>query len=140
MSKLSVLYDKDLDYLEVATVGKKSYASQVTDQLSLFIDEETEEVIGFSLELATNNLYQLQVVGHQMRLAGLVKMTRIIQNKNQDEFAEQNDLGNRTLQRIETGEANLTIDSLVTLVNNNRDIDLSLIIKPTISVNDLKIA
>ncbi len=48
--KLSIYYDEDGDYLEIFTkTGRPSYGEDILSGVTIFKDEETEEIIGISI-------------------------------------------------------------------------------------------
>jgi hypothetical protein len=77
-------------------------------------------LVGFILEIASEHLDCLEYVTRDMRISGIFKMLRVLKNKNQEEFAAENDLGLRTLQRLESGEGNPTIGNLSVVADNNQ--------------------
>ncbi len=48
--KLSIYYDEEGDYLEIFTkTGKPSYGEEVSSGITVFKDEETDEIIGVGI-------------------------------------------------------------------------------------------
>ena len=48
--KLSIYYDEEGDYLEIFTkTGKPSYGEKISSGITLFKDEETDEIIGIGI-------------------------------------------------------------------------------------------
>jgi DNA-binding transcriptional regulator YiaG len=134
---MRTLYDEDLDYLEVVEEGVKNYAVEATEALSLFLNEKNKAVVGFALEGATENLKDLENVPPKARLAGLLRLMRSVRHLNQEEFAKLTNIGIRTLQRAEAGDANLTFDNLVSLAQAAPKIDFSVVLKPMKKVKGL---
>ncbi|MBU3923885.1 MAG: DUF2283 domain-containing protein [Nanoarchaeota archaeon] len=48
--KLSILYDEEGDYLEIFTkTGKPSYGEETTSGITIFKDDETNDIIGIGI-------------------------------------------------------------------------------------------
>lgn len=132
MSKMTTLYDRDIDFLEVMETGHRTIGENISDTLTLFFTERTHQLAGFALEAASDHLNELDVVPPSMRLAGIIKMVREQLHSTQEEFAAKVDVGLRTLQRIESGEGNLTFLNLCSLVEAApEDVDISVVLKKT---------
>lgn len=127
---MRTLYDEDIDYLEVVEEGIPNYAVQATPALLLFLSESDRTVVGFALENATEHLKDLDVVSPKVRLAGVLRLMRGVRHLNQEELAKITNIGVRTLQRAEAGDANLTFDNLINLAQAAPKIDLSVVLKP----------
>ena len=63
--KLSIYYDEEGDYLELFTnVKRPSYGEDLASGITIFKDEETEEVIGIGIlnfKKKTNELSQIEL-------------------------------------------------------------------------------
>ena len=130
---MKAIYDEDIDYLEVmAADGRKALGERRSDALTLFFAEKSHELVGFALEGATSRLAELDAVSNKMRLAGLVRLARGLMHLTQEELAAKINIGGRTLQRIESGEGNLTFDNMVSLAKiAPKAVDFSLVLKQT---------
>lgn len=63
------IYDADIDYLEVNLVGRIAYGSHVSDALTIFRCEGTDEVTGFALDGASENGKELEQLPEALREA-----------------------------------------------------------------------
>lgn len=109
------MYDSDIDMLEVGEEGYKTVGKNVSDALTLFYTEDGD-LVGFLLDNASENFRELDLVPRRMQLAGLVRLARGLLGCSQKELAEILDIGHRSVQRLEAGEGNPTLDSLQALV------------------------
>lgn len=114
---MRAMYDADIDFLEVMEEGHKSVGHHVSDALTIFVSERTLKPVGFVLEGATENFRELEDVPRNMRLAGLVRLVRGLLNCTQEELAEMMGIGFRSVQRMEAGEGNPTLNSIQSLVD-----------------------
>lgn len=114
---MNTQYDSDIDFLEVMESGHRTVGENVTASLTLFYTEDSHRLVGFCLEAASAHLDDLARVPYQMRLAGLVRLMRGVMGVSQGELAMRVDVGERTLQRIESGDGNPTFEALINLTD-----------------------
>jgi uncharacterized protein YuzE len=127
---MKAFYDADIDYLEVMEEGRETYGVQISDALLIFLTEGSREIAGFGLEAARDHLSELESVPNRMRLAGLIRLARGMKDLTQRALSNETHIGERTLQRAEAGDANLTFENLMSLVTTTPDLDFSVLLKP----------
>ena len=63
--KLSIYYDEEGDYLEIfINTRRKSYGEDISSGITIFKDEETDEIIGIGIlnfKKKTNELNQIEL-------------------------------------------------------------------------------
>ena len=128
---MNTMYDSDIDFLEVIEPGNKTVAVDMSDALTLFFrDDNSRSIVGFCLEAASTHLSELTMVPPNMRLAGVIRVTRGVLRLSQAELAEKVDIGMRTLQRFEAGEGNPTFEALLNILNVAPDsLDFSVLLR-----------
>ena len=122
-------YDADLDRIELVPKGKKTFGKEVDSDLTLFLDEESGEIVGFGLSRAKSKLKKLVHVPARYRLAAIVFLIRSKHGLTQFQFAEKVRVTERTIQRLESCEANLSLDNVVTIAETFPSYDLSVLLK-----------
>lgn len=128
---MKTMYDRDIDLLEVMDEGHKTIGKEVSDALTLFFTERDNELVGFSLEAASENLNALELVPYDLRLAAIVRLVRGVLGITQQELADKLDVNIRTIQRFESGaESNATFDNLIGIVDAAPDdMDISVLLR-----------
>ena len=122
-------YDKDLDRIEILQKGKNVFGHEVDSDLTLFLYKKSEKFIGFGLSRAEKNIGKLVNVPVRFRLAAIVFLIRMKYELTQRQFGEKVGVTERTIQRIESCEANLTLENTVSIAEEFPEYDLSVLLK-----------
>lgn len=122
-----IYYDKDLDYVEVFFDKKENYLvpSEMNDQIGEFRSNQNDDIIGYSIENFSENFDCLDFLTPYQKLSIVIKKYRIQKGKTQQEMA--NELGMKLLpyQRLESGDNNPTLKTLLKVKEVFPDIDLN---------------
>ena len=122
-----IYYDKDLDYLEIIFKKEDNYLVpfEVNDQIGEFRSNKNDAVIGYSIEDLNENFDSLTFLTPYQKLSIVIKKYRIQKGKTQQEMADQ--LGMKLLpyQRLESGENNPTLKTIIKVKEIFPEIDLN---------------
>lgn len=127
---MKTLYDPDVKYLEVFDSRRDFTGTPIDNDLTIFYDDKDQAIVGFSLEGAPKNIKKLSDLPARFKLAGLTFLIRKLENLTQEELGEKASLGRRTVQRLESGEANISYDNLLRIVETFPKYDYSVLLKP----------
>lgn len=122
-----IYYDKDLDYVEIFFKKEENYLApfEANDQIGEFRSNKNDAVIGYSIENLKANFDSLTFLTPYQKLSIVIKKYRIQNGKSQQEMA--NELGMKLLpyQRLESGENNPTLKTILKVKEIFPDIDLN---------------
>ncbi len=122
-----IYYDKDLDYAEVFFKKEDNYLSpfEENEQIGEFGSSKDDSVIGYSIENLTENFDALGFLTPYQKLSIVIKKYRIQKGKTQQEVADE--LGMKLLpyQRLESGENNPTLKTILKVKEIFPEIDLN---------------
>ena len=110
-----IYYDKDLDYVELFFTKKKNYLSpfSTNEDLGEFRSDKNDKVIGYSIENLKDNFDKLSFLTPQQKLSLVIKKYRILHGKTQQEIADKMGIRLLPYQRLESGENNPTLKTLI---------------------------
>lgn len=110
-----IYYEKDLDYVEVFFKKEENYLCpfEKNDQIGEFRSEKDDSVIGYSIENLAENFDQLDFLTPYQKLSLVIKKYRIQKGKTQKEIAEEMGIKLLPYQRLESGENNPTLKTLL---------------------------
>lgn len=122
-----IYYDKDLDYAEVFFKKGDNYLSpfEKNEQIGEFRSSKDDSVIGYSIENLSQNFDALDFLTPYQKLSIVIKKYRIQKGKTQQEVADE--LGMKLLpyQRLESGENNPTLKTILKVKEIFPEIDLN---------------
>ena len=121
-----IYYDKDLDYVEVFFKKGENYLSPFgdNDQFGEFRSEKDDSVVGYSIESLTENFDLLDFLTPNQKLSIVIKKYRIQLGKTQQEVADQMGIKLLPYQRLESGENNPTLKTLIKVKEMFPEIEL----------------
>ena len=110
-----IYYDKDLDYVEVFFKKEKNYLipSDSNEQIGEFLSEKDDTVIGYAIENLNENFEELTFLTPYQKLSIIIKKYRIQKGKTQQEVADEIGIKLLPYQRLESGENNPTLKTLL---------------------------
>jgi len=110
-----IYYDKDLDYVEVFFKKEENYLAPFgkNEQFGEFCSEKDDSVVGYSIESLTENFDQLDFLTPNQKLSIVIKKYRIQLGKTQQEIADEMGIKLLPYQRLESGENNPTLKTLI---------------------------
>ena len=110
-----IYYDKDLDYVEIFFKKTLNYLVPFknNEEIGEFRSEKNDTVVGYSIENLSKNFDDLSFLTPAQRLSILIKKYRLKSGKTQQEVA--NEMGIKLLpyQRLESGNNNPTLKTLL---------------------------
>ena len=122
-----IYYEKDLDYVEIFFKKEESYLAPFdeNDQIGEFRSNKNDSVIGYSIEDLNTNFDSLTFLTPYQKLSLVIKKYRIQKGKTQHEMAQE--LGMKLLpyQRLESGENNPTLKTILKVKEIFPEIDLN---------------
>ncbi|HXH74342.1 MAG TPA: helix-turn-helix transcriptional regulator [Bacteriovoracaceae bacterium] len=122
-----IYYDKDLDYVEIFFSKEDNYMVPLehNDQIGEFKSSKNDAVIGYSIENLNDNFDSLNFLTPYQKLSIVIKKYRIRKGKTQQEIADE--LGMKLLpyQRLESGENNPTLKTILKVKEIFPEIDLN---------------
>ena len=122
-----IYYDKDLDYAEVFFKKEDNYLApfETNDQIGEFRSSKDDSIIGYSIENLSENFDSLDFFTPYQKLSIVIKKYRIQKGKTQQEVADE--LGMKLLpyQRLESGENNPTLKTILKVKEMFPEIDLN---------------
>ncbi|MDA9189375.1 helix-turn-helix domain-containing protein [bacterium] len=112
---MHIYYDKDLDYVEVFFKKEENYLSPFdkNQHFGEFRSEKDDSVIGYSIESLAENFDQLDFLSPNQKLSIVIKKYRIQLGKTQQEVADAMGIKLLPYQRLESGENNPTLKTLI---------------------------
>jgi DNA-binding XRE family transcriptional regulator len=110
-----IYYDKDLDYVEIFFKKEKNYLSPLdtNEQIGEFLSEKDNSVVGYSIEDLNKNFDELTFLTPYQKLSIIIKKYRIQKGKTQQEIADEMGIKLLPYQRLESGENNPTLKTLL---------------------------
>ena len=110
-----IYYDKDLDYIEVFFKKEENYLAPLedNDRVGEFRSEKDDKVIGYSIENLNENFDELVFLTPSQKLSIIIKKYRILHGKTQQEIADKMGIRLLPYQRLESGENNPTLKTLI---------------------------
>jgi DNA-binding XRE family transcriptional regulator len=125
--KVYIYYDKDLDYVEVYFKKESNYLIPFSDndQLGEFRSDSDDSVIGYSIENLKENFDRLHFLTPYQKLSITIKKYRIQKGKTQQEIADELGIKLLPYQRLESGENNPTLKTILKVKEIFPEIDLN---------------
>lgn len=122
-----IYYDEKLDYAEVFFKKAPNYLSS-TDRpfLGEFREEKNDKIIGYAIDGVTQRLKKLDVLNPLQKFSLMVKISRQKKHLTQQEVANRMGIKLLPYQRIESGENNPTLKTILKLKEVLPDIKLDL--------------
>jgi DNA-binding XRE family transcriptional regulator len=110
-----IYYDKDLDYVELFFKKEANYLCvyDCNEQLGEFRSEKDDSVIGYAIECLNDNFDELNFLTPYQKLSIVIKKYRIKRGLTQEEVASQMGIKLLPYQRLESGENNPTLRTLL---------------------------
>ncbi|MCT4641546.1 MAG: helix-turn-helix domain-containing protein [Bacteriovoracaceae bacterium] len=121
-----IYYDKDLDYVEIFFEKDSNYLEPMesNEELGKFISNKDNRVIGYSIENLNSNFDELTFLSPYQKLSIIIKKYRIQMGKTQQEIADQMGIKLLPYQRLESGQNNPTLKTLLKVKEVFPDIKL----------------
>ena len=125
---MKMYFDCDLDYLEVFFEMTENYAHQISDEISEFLAESDDRVVGYAFD-NSSLVFEFDEFTSSQKLAVLLFVSRKHFALTQIQMADKLELDIRQYQRLESGENNTTLKSIDQVRTHLPDIDFSVILK-----------
>jgi DNA-binding XRE family transcriptional regulator len=122
-----IYYDDKTDYLEVLEKKVLNYSVPMKNGIFKILSEKSKKVIGYGIEGVSQRMGELDVFNPFVKLSIMIKVSRIRHQYSQSQMAAKLKIGLLPYQRLESGENNPTLKTLIKVKEVLRDIDLSLV-------------
>ena len=122
-----IYYNDKTDYLEVIEKKGKNYSVPEANGLFKILSHRGGKVIGWGIESASERLSELSMFDPFVRLSIMIKISRLKRRFTQQQLADKLDIGLLPYQRLESGENNPTLKTLLKVKEVLPDIDFSLV-------------
>lgn len=122
-----IYYDDKTDYLEVLKEKTKNYSVPMKNGIFKILSATGKRHLGFGVEDASERFAKLDIFDPLVKLSIMIKVSRIKHGYTQKEMAEKLDIGLLPYQRLESGENNPTLKTILKVKEVLADIDLSLV-------------
>ena len=127
---MNIMYDQDLDYLEVIFKKTANYGDSLTDDITIFKSEKNEKIVGYSFERASKTALEFDGLNANAKLACLLRIVRAKEGLTQEQAADRSGhLTMRHYQRLESGEENTTLEMVEGIAKAFPKWDFSLVLK-----------
>ena len=127
---MNILYDRDLDYLEVIFEKTANFGAPLTDDIIIFKSEKNSKVVGYSFERASKTVFEFDGLNANVKLACLLRIVRAKEGLTQEQAAGRSGhLTMRHYQRLESGEENTTLEMVEGIASAFPKWDFSLVLK-----------
>lgn len=120
-----IFYDTKTDYLEVLRRKTRNYSVPIKGGIFKLIAESNNKVIGYGVENAARRFDELNIFDPLVKVSIMIKISRLKHHYTQQELAKKLKIGLLPYQRLESGENNPTIKTLLKVKEVLTDIDLS---------------
>lgn len=97
-------YKPETDYLEFFFKRDINYADFLDEDVTVFRSEKTDEIVGYGIEDASNNLCHFDKVDMIDKFGLLIKIARLLNGFTQEEVANKLGISVRHYQRLESGQ------------------------------------
>ena len=127
---MNILYDQDLDYLEVMFEKIANYGDSLTDDITVFKSQKTDKIVGYGFDRASRAAFEFDGLGANAKLACLLRIVRTKEGLTQEQAADKS--GHLTLrhyQRLESGEENTTLEMVEGIARAFPKWDFSVVLK-----------
>ncbi len=122
-----IYYDEKTDYLEVLEKQMGNYSIPVKKGIFKIMSEKGKRQIGCGIEGASERLHELNMFDSFVKLSIMIKISRIKHDYTQSQMAEKLGIGLLPYQRLESGENNPTLKTILKVKEVLDDVDLSLV-------------
>ena len=85
---MNIMYDKDLDYLEVI-FEKTANGDSLTDDITVFKSEKNDKVVGYSFGRASKTAFGFDGLNANAKLACLLRIVRTKEGLTQEQAADR---------------------------------------------------
>lgn len=110
-----IYYDKDIDYVEIFFKKEGNYLvpSDHNQHIGFFHSDIDDTIIGYSIENLEKNFDDLDFLTPYQKLSIVIKKYRIQKGKTQQEIADEMGIQLLPYQRLESGQNNPTLKTLL---------------------------
>ena len=122
-----IYYDKDLDYVEIFFKKADNYLVPMksNDQIGEFRSNKNNAIIGYSIENFQDNFDTLGFLTPYQKLSIIIKKYRIQKGKTQQEMAKVMGMQLLPYQRLESGDNNPTLKTILKVKEIFPELDLN---------------
>ena len=120
-----IYYNEKTDYLEVLEKKVKNYSEPLKNGLFRIHAEKGNKPIGHGVENASKRINELDIFDPFVKLSVMIKILRLKHHYTQQQIATKLNMGLLPYQRLESGENNPTLKTLLKVKEVLPDLDLS---------------
>ena len=122
-----IYYNEKTDYLEVLNEKIENYSIPKENGIFKILSKKSKKQLGYGVEGAAKRLAKLDIFEPLVKLSIMIKISRIKHHYTQQQMANKIGIGLLPYQRLESGENNPTIKTILKVKEVLNDIDLSLV-------------
>ena len=122
-----IYYDEKTDFLEVLEKKTQNYSIPQKNGIFKIFSEKTKKVIGYGIMDASERINELKMFDPFVKLSVMIKISRVKHHYTQSAMAQKLGIGLLPYQRLESGQNNPTLKTLLKVKEVLSDIDLSLV-------------
>ena len=108
-----IYYDKKTDYLEILEKKVANYSEVLKKGIFVIKSERTGKTIGHGIENASRKIHRLDFISPYLKFSIMVKMARLERGLAQKQTAKKMNIGLLPYQRLESGENNPTLKTIL---------------------------
>lgn len=122
-----IFYDDKTDYLEVLEKKCETISTPQKNGMFKIFSKKNKKLVGWGIESVSERMADLKMFDPFVKISILIKISRIKHKYTQQEIAKKLKIGLLPYQRLESGENNPTLKTLIHVKEVLPDIDLSLV-------------
>ena len=122
-----IYYDEKTDYLEVLRGKTENYSVPMKNGIFKIFSTKGKRHLGYGVEEASKRLNELDLFDPLVKFSIMIKVSRIKHRYTQQQMADKLGIGLLPYQRLESGENNPTLKTILKVKEVLSDIDLSLV-------------
>jgi hypothetical protein len=127
---MNIMYDQDLDYLEVIFEKTANYGESLINDITVFKSEKNDKIVGYGFERASETAFEFDGLSANAKLACLLRIVRAKEGLTQEQVSDRcGRLTMRHYQRLESGEENTTLEMVEGFAKAFPNWDFSVVLK-----------
>jgi len=120
-----IFYNGKTDYLEILQSKESNYGENQKRGIIIIKAEKNDKTIGYGIENASKKIEKMEFLSPLQKFSVLVKIARIKQGYTQIQVAKKLGIKLHPYQRIESGNNNPTLKTILKIKSIFPKIDLS---------------
>ena len=122
-----IYYDDKTDYLEVLKEKVENYSVPMKNGIFKILSAKGKRHLGYGVEEVSKRLAELDIFDPLVNLSIIIKISRVRHHYTQQQMADKLGIGLLPYQRLESGENNPTLKTILKVKEVLNEIDLSFV-------------